>query len=235
MDILGWIHECGVALPARLPWVFALFLAGLGGSVTHCSTMCSGFVLGQTSAMPGQGWVARLLLPFHAGRAVTYAALGGVAGFSFHFLAGWPPFAVLRHLMLAIVAVIFLAVFADRFLRKAGVALPTLSILKPRCALAAMGRVGRTHSVAGRFGLGLALGFLPCPLVYAALLASAAHASPVAGAAGMFAFALGTAPALMGLGVVGAKMLDGHPRLRDGLTLTVLGINGVVLLAIAAS
>ena len=51
--------------------------------------------------------------------------------------------------------------------------------------------------------LGLALGFLPCGFLYAALATSAASGSPLWGALAMLAFGAGTAPALVALGVVG--------------------------------
>lgn len=235
MDIWGWIEVCGAAVPSGLPLVLALFLAGLGGSLTHCATMCSGFVLGQSAAIRDHGGFARLLLPYHLGRATTYAGLGAVSGFSLRLVASGEVFAVVRHLLLVLVALIFLAVFAERFLRKAGLSLPALPLPRPPCAVSAMARLTQVRGTAGRFGLGLALGLLPCPMVFAALMASAAHGDPWLGAAGLFAFALGTIPVLMGIGLAGQHFLNGHPRLRDGLSLAALGINGVVLLALSAT
>ncbi|ESQ77668.1 sulfite exporter TauE/SafE family protein [Asticcacaulis sp. AC402] len=235
MDIWGWIQACGGALPLGTPLVLALFIAGLGGSLTHCATMCSGFVLGQSAEVRDQGGFARLLLPYHLGRATTYAALGAVSGISLRLVASGEVFVVLRHLLLVLVALTFLAVFAERFLRKAGLSLPALPLPRPSCAVSAMARLTKVRGTAGRFGLGLALGLLPCPVVFAALMASAAHGDPWLGAAGLFAFALGTMPALMGIGLAGGQILNSHPRLRDGLSLAALGINGVVLLALSAT
>ena len=53
----------------------------------------------------------------------------------------------------------------------------------------------------GKFGLGLTLGFLPCGLIYAALLKAMDPAAPLAGALTMLAFGLGTAVALLAMGV----------------------------------
>ena len=64
----------------------ALFLAGLAGGVSHCSTMCAPFVLAQaaTGVGAGGGRLRRLagaaLLPYQAGRMLGYGALGAVAG-----------------------------------------------------------------------------------------------------------------------------------------------------------
>ena len=219
------------------PLLLALFLAGLGGSVTHCLTMCSVFVIGQGQSVADKGRLARLLLPYHAGRITTYVLLGVFAGVSFHLIAGWSGFTVLRHLMLALVATIFLSIFAERLLKRFGVALPFqlgLTVLGG-CALRGLNTLRSTTGGLQRYALGLSLGLLPCPLVFAALLAVAASANPVVGGLGMLAFGLGTMPALMGLAFASGNLLNKSPRIQDGLTLAALGINGVILLTLAVT
>lgn len=235
---LRWIYDCGTLLAsASLPLTVALFLAALSGSLTHCAVMCSTFVLAQTqnqtNGLPGRG--AQLLLPYHAGRLVTYTTLGAVVGLGFHFISATPVFAVVRHLLLTLVAVLFLATFAERALSRFGVRLPAVRGLAPGCAISAMRRVGATHGALARFSLGMALGFLPCPMVFAALMAVAATADPLKGAMGMAAFALGTMPVLMGIGVAGSGFLNSSPCARQALSLAAFGVNGVVLLALALS
>ena len=51
--------------------------------------------------------------------------------------------------------------------------------------------------------LGLSLSALPCGLLYGALVAAASAGSALAGALAMAAFALGTVPALVGVGLLG--------------------------------
>jgi sulfite exporter TauE/SafE len=51
--------------------------------------------------------------------------------------------------------------------------------------------------------LGVALGFLPCGFLYGALAAASASGEPLVGAAAMAAFALGTAPSLFAIAVLG--------------------------------
>lgn len=226
-----WGEVCGEITAGQRPILIALFLAGLGGSVTHCLTMCSGFVLGQMGAVSDRGGIARLLLPYHAGRITTYAALGGVAGASFHLLSGWSGFGLLRHLLLALVAVVFLAIFAERLLRRFGIFLPLR--MPGGCDLGALRRLASTTGSWRRYALGLSLGLLPCPMVFAALMAVAATADPVTGAAGMMIFGLGTMPALVGLAFASGNFLKSSPRLQDSLTLVALGVNGVILLTLA--
>ncbi len=229
----SWGQVCGDILTGQKPILLALFLAGLGGSVTHCLTMCSGFVMAQTGALLHRGAMGRLLLPYHAGRVTTYAILGAITGASFHLLTGWSGFTLLRHFLMAVVAVSFLAILAGRLLRHANVVLPMR--MPVICDLAALKRLAAATGALRRYGLGLTLGLLPCPMVFTALLAVGATADPLMGAAGMTLFGLGTMPALLGLAFASGNLLNSSPRLQNGLTLAALGVNGVILLAMAVS
>lgn len=190
--------------------LLSLLITGLLGSATHCVGMCGPLVLAQTGAVlegiPASGmreWhrvKSGVLLPYHLGRATTYAALGALAAGLFGLMAS-PRVA-------GIVGAALLVAAAMGFV---GYALPRLGLRLPLAAspawAGAVERVAkplfaRPVGVRG-YLLGVALGFIPCGLVYAALAAAASTGSPLAGFAGMLAFALGTMPALMGLGIAG--------------------------------
>src|SRR5579863_4166039 len=66
--------------------------------------------------------------------------------------------------------------------------------------------------------IGMVWGWLPCGLVYSALLAAAVAGSGAAGAASMLAFGAGTLPALLGIGV----LARGLPR-AGGAAARLLG------------
>ncbi len=230
---VGWLEGCGEIIMGKQPLLVALFLAGLGGSVTHCLTMCSTFVIAQSPET--RGTVARLLIPYHLGRITTYSALGAVAGLSMHMLSTWTGITVLRQLLLSFAAMAFLAIFSQRLLARVGFKsvvgfrLPGLSV----CQFGKAAREGARLSSFGRYGLGLSLGLLPCPLVFAALTAAASASSPWLAAIGMALFGAGTAPALVAVAFTKANLLNKSPKLRDGLTLAALAINGMVLLTLA--
>lgn len=230
-----WLDYCGNIAGSHSPLLLALVLAGLSGSFTHCLSMCSVFVLGQVSGPAKKGWLARLLLPYHLGRITTYMVLGVLVGFSFHFLTGSLVFSVLRRLMLALVAMIFLTTLAGRLLARFGLRLPFTFVPKPVCAITEMTRLGQSRSPLQRYVLGLSLGLLPCGLVMAALLAVATTGSPLIGGLGMALFGLATTPGLLGLGLISHTLLRVSPRLQDALSLIALGVNGFILLALAAS
>ncbi|MBW8881726.1 MAG: sulfite exporter TauE/SafE family protein [Asticcacaulis sp.] len=211
--------------------MLALFLAGLGGSVTHCLTMCSTFVLGQRPG--GSSLIARLLLPYHAGRVTTYVALGALAGIGFGAFSGSGVFPVIRHLVLALVAVLFLSILAERLLQKMSIRLPFRLGVGAGCAIKTATQLRSVTKPVQRYGLGMALGLLPCPLVLAALMTAATTAGPVRGGLAMLAFGLGTMPALTGLAFARGNLLNFSPKVRDVLTLAALALNSVILLTLA--
>ncbi len=187
----------------------SLFVTGLIGSATHCAGMCGPFVLSQVASRMEQVPVAAMsewrrlsgaaLLPYHLGRATTYAALGAVGGALAGALAGW--FRLAAALLLAFAALFLL-----------GMAVPRLKTLLGGSSggswwsrsVGAWARPLFAHPTGLRgYALGVALGFIPCGLLYAALAAAAATADPLAGAFAMLAFATGTAPALVAVGAIG--------------------------------
>ena len=230
----GWLISCGGLWLSHGPLPLALFLAGLGGSVTHCLVMCSVFVVGQAAQVERQGWLARTLLPYHLGRITTYTGLAAVAGASFHVITPWSGFPIVRRLVLSTVAMIFLVTLAQRLLVRVGLRLPFSFHLPSLCDLPRLQQVAGIVSPWRRYVLGLALGFLPCPLVMAAVLAAGTSGAPAPAALAMAAFGLGTMPALIGLAFTASNLLRKSPRLQDGLTLAALGINSVILLGLAA-
>jgi sulfite exporter TauE/SafE len=84
--------------------------------------------------------------------------------------------------------------------------------------------IGRPGAAAA-YGAGLAWGWLPCGLVYGALIAAALAASPAAGGAAMLAFGLGTLPWLLAAGVLAARLRSvlRLPMVRLGAGTAVLG------------
>lgn len=230
---------CGESLhlatsgPVGLP--AALFLAGLAGSALHCVGMCGPFVLGQVmaevdgSCSRNYGEWRRLagaaLVPYHLGRATTYTALGAAAGALTAVFASTADFAWLSAVLLVTAALLLIA-------QAFGLAIGTMSA--PGTMLARLaGPLSASRSVAGRYGLGIVLGFLPCGLLYGALAAAAGSGSGTSGAVAMFAFSLGTMPALIAVGWGGLLL---RRRLRDvarWIAAPVLIANALLMLVLA--
>jgi uncharacterized protein len=164
----------------------------------HCLQMCGPIVLTYSLSTP-RGGALRAHLLYNAGRILTYMVLGAVAG-----AAGGGIGLLGRMAGLAAGARIF-----------SGAAMIVAGILMiglvPSKGLVNIGKSGITSrfsksigrrlvAAGGKFQLGLILGFLPCGLVYAALLKAMESAGAVPGALTMLAFGLGTAVALVAVG-----------------------------------
>lgn len=179
------------------------FLAGLAGGA-HCAAMCGGLVgmaCGRKSDGTGGGmWWGRALA-YNAGRIASYMAAGalagglGAAGLS---LRATP----LTHQALLAIMSVSLILFAlylggfTPFVRVIESAGGTLwRHLQPHSR-----RFLPADTLPRAFGLGVLWGWLPCGMVYAAIIAALATAEPLHGALVMAAFGLGTLPNLLAIG-----------------------------------
>lgn len=234
------LHGSGLAawLPVSHP--FGMLLLGLVGGAVHCAGMCGPFVLGQVGSrlatLPlAQATVfTRLrgmaLLPYHAGRATTYTLLGAAAA----GLAGGAGRLTVQGYLPALAllfAAALLLVFASTQLIAQG-SVSGAAALR-HWWLARLGPLFRQPVGLQGYGLGLALGFLPCGLLYSALLLAGASGSWQTGALGMAAFALGTMPGLLVVGFLGAAAGQRWRRVLQRLLVPVLLLNAALLILLA--
>jgi uncharacterized protein len=155
--------------------------------------------------LSGEVWLAHL--GYNAGRVVTYAALGALAGAAgsgvgiLGKLAGLASgVRLVSGAAMIVTGLLILRVLPRKVLvqveRRGAIALFSRSV----------GRLLISSRALGKFGLGLILGFLPCGLIYGALLKAMETARPLAGALTMVAFGMGTAVALFGMGTIGSAV-----------------------------
>jgi len=179
-------------------------LAGLAAS-PHCLGMCGAFTLHLSRPASPRGPVARHLL-YLAGKAITYAFLGTLAGFAGHALARGGAFSAAQNALsylagglLIVLGLMLLGLLPGRLLTSRGPA--GASWLTPiyRHFLAAPG-------TGAAFLLGALTGFLPCPITFALLAAAAATHAPLFGLALFAGLGVGTSPALLGLGFSGSLL-----------------------------
>jgi len=216
----------------------AAFLAGLGGGA-HCAAMC-GPLLGAAGAAPEPGgrraaWL-RQALAYNAGRIASYCAAGavtgalGAAGLALH---GGP---AAQQLMLAAMSasLILIAGYV------AGFTAPVRVVERAGAVLWRHIEPGARHFLpagtpARAFGLGLVWGWLPCGMVYAALIAALATGDPLHGAALMAAFGFGTLPNLLAISAWFRHVARmGKSRLVRAVAATVIAAVGVAGMARAA-
>ncbi len=171
----------------------AMFTAGLTTSA-HCVAMCGGIAL--TQSLNSRSDFLRPLL-YNAGRVVSYTLAGlllGTAG-GVSSAAFSPGAAVLFQGALKALAGLCMVVLGARML---GIcpALRRLSLGAP-CLHRLTARLAR----GGAFAVGLANGLMPCGPLQAAQITAFASGSASGGALAMLAFALGTVPLMLALGV----------------------------------
>ncbi len=162
---------------------------GLAGG-PHCLAMCGAACAGIAGAAGRKSGTA--LLGFQAGRLVGYSALGAVAAASVQAI-GWlgGQTAVLRPFwtMLHIAALLLGLVLVVRARQPVWLEAPARRVWR------------RVRSAAGAQGAPVVIGalwaFLPCGLLYSALLVAALAGSAIQGAMVMACFALGSGITLM--------------------------------------
>lgn len=204
-----------------LSLVFALSLV----ASLHCAQMCGPIVLSFSLASTGAGDRALLsAIAYNAGRILTYAALGALAGLlgtafgPIGRLAGIEDTAAIVGGGLMVIA--GLIMFGA--LRRPGL----IQIAPVRKA----GQLLRKPGMPAKFAMGTLMGFLPCGLIYAAVFKSLGSGSPVAGAANMLAFGLGTAAPLLALGAFSSTVLRWFGRYSAPLAACGVTLMGIVLL-----
>jgi sulfite exporter TauE/SafE len=203
-----------------------LVAAGLTFAASiHCVGMCGGFVLAVAAGRRGAWPLVAHQLQLQLGKAASYAFLGALAG-AFGSAALASPLFAWGERVLAVAAALALAAAGISLLGLRGGEGRVASWLAP-----AWSKVTGPLLVQRPAGfplvVGLAMGLLPCPLVYAGLAAAAASGSPAAGAATLAGVALGTIPALAVVAASGTALTLGARR-------ALARVAGVVLIAAAA-
>lgn len=208
---------CGTApeIDAAMLTVWAAFGIGLTTSLGHCIGMCGPLISTFSLAQGKTDHRIRNLLPalliYHLGRVNSYAVIG---------------------LLFALLATAAKAAGPSNEVRGglfllSGVLMILLGLgLKgwlPTTRLVESSRLGRftaekfmslvgTQSMAGRYMLGMANGFLPCGPVYAMAMAALTAPTPLHGAHTMVMFGLGTMPVLIAVGLGAGRLAPSLQR-----------------------
>ena len=205
----------------------AMFVAGLASGV-HCVAMCGGiaaaFDMKKVIPIKDEAvWPRRIA--FNLGRISTYSVAGAMAGtfgaaaYASGALPAQQTLQVASSLMLVAVG-IYLAGAGRILSRLEALGLPLWRRLQPLAA-----RLLPARTSLQSYGAGIVWGWLPCAMVYAALIAAAASGSAMRGALGMAAFGLGTLPFLLAAGWLASRLRAW--RVAIGGTVLGFGIYGL--------
>jgi len=223
-------------LTALAAQCFAAFSLAIVGGL-HCAGMCGGIVGALQLNRPREVSAARLAAGYHSGRLASYALAGvlvGTLGAALYAADVMPVQAALLTVGSLMLLAIGLSMFGRgawlRRIEPAGAWLWRLIAPLAR-------RVYPPRSGLQALAAGLAWGWIPCGMVYAALPLALVAGGPLAGGLVMLAFGLGTLPnmlavdvAVHGIGRAGragpARSLAWVKPLA-GAAIVVFGISGL--------
>ncbi|MDX1315380.1 MAG: sulfite exporter TauE/SafE family protein [Eudoraea sp.] len=188
--------------------LLSALVLGLMGSL-HCVGMCGpiAFMLPVDHKNPIKK-IGQVSI-YHVGRLLAY----GIIGLLFGFIGrGLYLFGVQQKLSIAIGAImIILVLIPYKYLGKLSLAKPVYKVIGK--IKSALGESLKSKSPDTFLTIGFLNGFLPCGLVYMALLGAIASGDPASGALYMMVFGLGTVP-LMTVTVYFGSLLKGSLRHR---------------------
>ncbi len=215
-----------------IPYLTA-FVVGLIGGV-HCVGMCGGIVGTLTLGLPSEqrrriAGMMPFQLAYNLGRIFSYVVAGGVMGGVGQLLVEYMPVYVAQHLLLALAGVIM--ILLGFYLAGWWMVLNRVERLGSRLWrwLEPVSRKLLPVNTPGQaLVVGMIWGWIPCGLVYSMLINAVSAGSIWKGSALMLAFALGTLPNLLLIGVLaGAAARLAHSetvRRVAGVTVILFGL-----------
>lgn len=215
-----------------LPY-FSAFIVGLLGGV-HCIGMCGGIVGALTFGLPetSRGTVAAQLpfqLAYNLGRLISYVVAGAIMGGVGLLLAELMPIQLAQQMLLLL---------AGLFMVLLGLYLAGWWMVLNRVERAGallwrrLEPIGRrlmpVRSPSRALAIGMIWGWVPCGLVYTMLINAVSSGGTLQGAGLMFAFALGTLPNLLAMGLLAGAAArlarSGTARKIAGTTVMLFGL-----------
>lgn len=240
--------------------VFATALiAGLVGSVTHCVGMCGPFVISQVTSRMEQLPLEKMsefrrltgaaLLPYQFGRLTTYSLLGALAGFFADSVSVLVEVWWIGPVLLILAGLFFLVFGVMGIVPHLGGLFPQKSGQKQSGQTSANQKITSWWNntfgdwlrplFAAPFGLrgyvlGVMLGFIPCGLIYGALVLAAASGAMISGALVMMVFGLGTVPMMFVTGFVGQYAAGRFRALMVPVGRGLMIVNALILFVMAS-
>ncbi len=210
------------------------FLASLLGSL-HCAGMCGVFAAIATSSLrPSPAERLRLTVLYSGGRLASYVALGAVSGLAGQALDLGAAASGFTDVAATVAAAVVTLAGLSHLATRAGIRLPRLPVPGPLLRF-----VGAGHRLAGDWppaaratAIGLLTTLLPCHWLYTFALTSAGTADPIAGAAVMAFFWLGTLPTLVAAGATISRFAGRGQSFMPVATATLMIGAGVATISL---
>lgn len=200
-------------------------LFGVLGSL-HCLGMCAPILwaVPQKQSKRQLWWKNRFF--YNIGRASTYALLGaliGLLGEGISFAGFQQKISIATGVLILLLLFTTNGVVLTRFRNK-----KIISFM--RLVRSKIGELISKNSPWAHLRLGIWNGFLPCGLVYMALLASVSMGSILGGALYMFIFGLGTFPMMLAAAFFGSHLKSLKPAIFSKLVPFTIAIISILLI-----
>ena len=185
---------------------FTLFLLGFFGG-THCVGMCGGLSSAFALQLPPHLNRLGLIVLLNLGRISSYVLIGlivglvGQIGISLDDTRWLQNGLYIAANVLLLLLGLYLAGLSTAATQIERIGRPIWKRLNP-----ILNRLLPIKSVPACFGVGMLCGWLPCGLVYSASLYALGSGNAVQGGLYMLAFALGTLPNLLAMGIFAAQL-----------------------------
>jgi len=185
---------------------FTLFLLGFFGG-THCVGMCGGLSSAFALQLPPHLNRLGLIVLLNLGRISSYVLIGlivglvGQIGISLDDTRWLQNGLYIAANMLLLLLGLYLAGLSTAATQIERIGRPIWKRLNP-----ILNRLLPIKSVPACFGVGMLWGWLPCGLVYSASLYALGSGNAVQGGLYMLAFALGTLPNLLAMGIFATQL-----------------------------
>ena len=183
-----------------------LFLLGFFGG-THCVGMCGGLSSAFALQLPPHLNRIGLIVLLNLGRISSYVVIGllvglvGQVGISLDDTRAVQNGLYIAANVLLLLLGLYLAGISASATKIEGIGKPIWKRLNPL-----LNKLLPIKSVPACFGVGVLWGWLPCGLVYSASLYALGSGNALHGGLYMLAFALGTLPNLLAMGIFAAQL-----------------------------
>lgn len=183
-----------------------LFLLGFFGG-THCVGMCGGLSSAFALQLPPHLNRIGLIILLNLGRISSYVVIGllvglvGQVGISLDDTRTVQNGLYIAANVLLLLLGLYLAGISTAATKIEGIGKPIWKRLNPL-----LNKLLPIKSVPACFGVGVLWGWLPCGLVYSASLYALGSGNALHGGLYMLAFALGTLPNLLAMGIFAAQL-----------------------------
>ncbi len=207
-------------------FISAFFMGLLGG--THCVGMCGGIVSGLTMGLPEnernkRNRLLTYLISYNSGRILSYAIAGAVVATLGMVAENIGSGMDVRRwfTLIAALVMILLGLYLTGWWTSAILGIERAGSIVWRLIEPMAKKFIPIRSTTQAMIAGMLWGWLPCGLVYTALLWSMTAESSLQGAMVMISFGIGTLPTLLGLGYFSNSLIS---KLQKGWVRTTMGI-----------